>query len=101
MHCRTVAHDWARWMDEHGAGVRSVGVTLDDVPTGRRFASQSGWLLEVVSVAGPPGRDELWPVAARTPWVWLLDSRGVLRYQGHGQELDQLTRALRQLVGQS
>lgn len=95
VHCHAVAPMWAdHFSADNQPVVRRVAVTNDVVESGVAYAERFGWEVEVLSVQDmKPGSREH-SLLSRTPWVFVFDSVGVLRYQGHGSRLDQMMRAI-------
>jgi len=96
-HCHAVAPKWADHFtadNDEEPVLRRVAVTNDVVDSGVAYAERFGWEIDVLSVQGmEPGSREH-SLLSRTPWVFVFDSIGVLRYQGHGSRLDQMMQAI-------
>ena len=97
VHCHTVAPDWADHFSEdrdNGHTLRRVAVTNDSVNPAVAYAERFRWNVEVLSVQElRPGSRE-YSLLYRTPWIFVFDSIGVLRYEGHGSRLDDMMQAV-------
>lgn len=99
-HSRTWGPEWARHFDQVGAvdnGVRRIVLTLEGPSSGQSFAEQFGWEAELLSVAGLGQQHRLYSLVSRTPWVFVFDAHGVLRFDGHGGQLEQVEAAVSRL----
>jgi hypothetical protein len=94
IHCQSVAAAWGSWMNTPRSGVTVVAITMDETEVGQRFADQWGWQVPVVSLIPDDWSSPVSQLVRRTPWAWVLDSDGVIRYQGHGGDLEALADAL-------
>jgi len=93
-----VAPEWAkRFGAPVGSGMRRIAVSRARPAAAAAYGKGAGWQVEVISVAQlePTAQGRL--LASRTPWVFVFDSSGVLRYDGHGDDLGGAERALRAL----
>ena len=97
VHCHAVAPEWAEHFSANrnvGSVVHRIAVTNDSVESGVAYAERFGWKVDVLSVQElTPGSWE-YSLLSRTPWVFVFDSFGVLRFQGHGSRLDQMMQAI-------
>ncbi len=80
------------------SNVRRIAVTSDAPAAASQYAAQFGWQVELLSLAQPDHADQARSLTSRTPWLFVFDSRGVLRLQAHGSELEQLA-LLPEIVG--
>lgn len=99
-HSRTWGPEWARHFDEaraSNAGVRTILLTLDSPSSGQDFADRLGWEAELLSVHGLSPQQREFSLVSRTPWVFVFDSDGVLRFDGHGSQLGQVEAAVSRL----
>jgi len=86
-YCVEVAPDWAEWFQSE-TEVEIVVVTRDGVDRAALYSAAHGWEEPPVTVAlGDPARSEGFLVS-RTPWLFLFDADGALRYQGPGADLE-------------
>lgn len=100
-HSRSWGREWARHFDQVQAidsGVRRIALTVDSPSSGQGFADHFGWEVELLSVAGLSPRRRAYSLVARTPWVFVFDSDGVLRFGGHGSELEQVNAVVSRLL---
>jgi len=96
--CDSVAPLWKRWTRESRSRVRVVAIASGEPSAALRYTDAHGWkfgeLIVVDSgVTGVLGRQ----LTRKTPWLFLFDSSGTLRYSGHGNEVG----AVDSLVGLS
>lgn len=94
-----VSREWAKRFDAPvRSGVRRIAVSQARPAAAAAYAKGAGWQVEVISVAQlePAAHGRI--LAARTPWVFVFDSAGVLRHHGHGNDLGAVGRALRALA---
>jgi hypothetical protein len=87
--CDSVAPRWKSWTGAIGRRVVVVGISSGEPSAALRYAHAHGWKLgELIvvdsAVTGVLGRQ----LTRKTPWLFLFDSRGVLRYSGHGNEVE-------------
>ncbi len=100
-HSRSWGPEWARHFDQVQAsdsGVRRIALTLDGPSSGQDFAKHLGWEVEFLSVIGLSPQRRVYSLVARTPWVFVFDSDGVLRFDGHGSELKQVDAVVSRLL---
>jgi hypothetical protein len=94
--CDSVAPHWRLWTNGIGSQIRVVGVVSADPAAALRYTHAHQWRLADLivvdsAVTGVLGRQ----LTRKTPWLFLFDSAGVLRYSGHGNEhavIDSLVR---------
>ena len=101
VHSRSWGREWARHFGQVQAidsGVRRIALTLDGPSSGQDFAKHFGWEAEFLSVAGLSPRQREYSLVARTPWVFVFDSDGVLRFDGHGGQLKQVNAVVSRLL---
>lgn len=99
---RTWGPEWGRHFDQVRAidgGVRRIALTLDSPSSGQDFAKHFGWEVDFLSLAevSPLEGNNSHSLVSRTPWVFVFDSNGVLRFDGHGSELELLEAAVSRL----
>ena len=100
VHCHAVAPEWA----EHFAAdhndwpvVQRIAVTNDSVAPAVAYAERFGWDVHVLSMRDLTPADREFSLFSRTPWVFVFDSAGVLRFDGHGRRLGQMVQAIEAL----
>lgn len=86
--CDSVAPRWKRWTGEVGNRAAVVGIASGDPLAALEYTRAHGWKIgELIVVdstmTGMLGRQ----LTRKTPWLFLIDSRGILRYSGHGNEV--------------
>lgn len=86
--CDSVAPRWKTWTREVGNRAHLVGIASADPSAAFRYVHGHGWkLAELIVVdstlTGVLGRQ----LTRKTPWLFLFDSAGALRYSGHGNEV--------------
>lgn len=97
VHCHPVAPEWAKRFSadrNNGSAVRSVAVTSDSIEPAVAYAERFGWTVDVLSVQELAPQSREYSLVSRTPWVFVFDSIGVLRYEGHGSRLDNMMKAI-------
>jgi len=99
-HSDRVALAWeAHFADGLGdSSVRRIAITSDAPTAADQYAAQFGWQVELLSLVSPDHPTQLRSLTSRTPWLFVFDSRGVLRLEAHGSELKQLA-LLPEIVG--
>ena len=99
-HSDKVAPAWgahfAKGSDD--SSVRRIAVTRDAPAAAAQYAARFGWQVELLSLASSDHPNQARSLTSRTPWLFVFDSRGVLRLQAHGSELEQLA-LLPEIVG--
>jgi len=102
-HSRAQGRAWARHFDRVRTtddGVRRIALTQDSLTTALAFAEHFAWQVEVLSVAGLSLLQREYSLVERSPWVFVFDSRGVLRLHGHGSQLDRIEAAVLRLLSE-
>ena len=100
-HSDTVAPDWTSFLADGSwsAGrARTLAVTRDLPDAALAYAERFAWDVEILSTPDVPPSDIRHSLVSRTPWVFVFDPDGVLRFQGHGEELDLVERAVAALA---
>jgi len=77
-----------------GSLVQRIAVTNDSVGPAVAYAEGFGWNVEVLSVEELTPGDRAYSLFSRTPWVFVFDSAGVLRFDGHGRRLEPMMQAI-------
>lgn len=97
VHGHVVAPEWAEHFSADRTDspmVQRIAVTNDSVGPAVAYAERFGWNVEVLSVAELTPADRGYSLFSRTPWVFVFDSAGVLRFDGHGRRLEQMIQAI-------
>ena len=69
-------------------------MTRDSYDAAAAYATRFGWQVELLSVSRLARTDEEYSLISKTPWVFVFDSQGVLRFQDHGGQLERLEGAV-------
>ncbi|MYG81530.1 MAG: redoxin domain-containing protein [Gemmatimonadetes bacterium] len=96
-YCDDVAPAWASHFSRarrEAPAIQRIAVTLDSPEQAAAYAGQFGWQVELLSVLelGETSREQR--LVSRTPWVFIFDADGVLRYNEHGDELERIEQAV-------
>lgn len=97
VHSDTVAEDWARHFAGDGpamTGARTLAVTRATAGAAAAYAQRFAWDVELLSMPNLSRSDMKYSLVSRTPWVFVFDSEGVLRFQDHGGELERAAQAV-------
>lgn len=100
-HSDTVAEDWARHFAGGGptmADARALAVTRDTPGAAAAYAERFGWDVELLSMPNLSRSDVKYSLVSRTPWVFVFDSEGVLRFQDYGGELERAAHAVAEMA---
>ena len=111
VHSLEVAPKWAvHFAEEQPAEGRSddasetrrIAVTRENQEVATAHAQRFGWSVPATSLldaaSNTRARQDIHAsLLSRTPWVFVFDSDGVLRYHGHGADLEGLARSVRAL----
>jgi len=101
VHSDTVASDWTSFFADRtwGAdGIRTLALTRDLPGPAASYAERVGWDVDLLSAPDAVPPDIRHSLVSRTPWVFVFDSRGVLRFQDHGGELDLVEQAVESIA---
>lgn len=74
-------------------------MTLEDPETAALYSKRFGWNVDVLSTTQLALGDREVSLVDRTPWLFVFDFAGVLRYQGHGADLEQMETVARSIAG--
>lgn len=95
--CDDVAPEWASQFATQAAAspaIRRIAVTRDLPGPAATYAERFGWQVDLLSVAQPAQAGRESSLVSKTPWVFVFDSDGVLRFQDHGAELQRMEEAI-------
>lgn len=101
VHSDTVASDWTSFFADGtwGAdGIRTLALTRDLPGPAVSYAERFGWDVDLLSTPDAVPSDIRHSLVSRTPWVFVFDAGGVLRFQGHGGELDLVEQAVESIM---
>lgn len=95
-----VAREWTKRWDAPPMGprVRRIAVSHALPATAAAYARRADWKIEVLSVAHLEPTALGYVLASRTPWVFVFDAAGILRYHGHGNDPSAVDRSVRALA---
>ena len=100
VHSHAVAPEWAEHFSaDHTDSpmVQRIAVANDAVVPAVAYAERFGWNVDVLSMGDLTPADREFSLFSRTPWVFVFDSAGVLRFDGHGRRLGQMIQAIEAL----
>ncbi len=94
--CDDLAPEWASHFATPPASssIRRIAVTRDLPGLAASYAERFGWQVDLLSVAQLARADRESSLVSKTPWVFVFDSDGVLRFQDHGAELQRMEEAI-------
>ena len=95
--CDDVAPAWGRHFTTAVSGtssVRRIALTRDLPATAAGYAQRFGWQVDLLSVSQLGDTSREYSLVSRTPWVFVFDSDGVLRFHDHGAELERIDQAI-------
>jgi len=102
--CDTVAPEWAAHFaagDPKAASVRRIAVTREVRGPAATYAQQFNWDIDLLSVSGFAEMSPEAFLVSRTPWVYVFDPDGVLRFHAHGAEVEHLDQAVAEIASLS
>ena len=102
--CDTVAPEWAAHFaagDPRAAPVRRIAVTRELPGPAATYAERFTWNIDLLSVSGFEETSPEAFLVSRTPWVYVFDPDGVLRFHGHGAELERVDHAVAEITSVS
>lgn len=86
--CDSVAPRWKRWTEEIGGREHVVAIASGDPSTALRYTRAHGWKIADLIVVDSAFTDVLGrQLTRKTPWLFLFDHTGALRFSGHGNEV--------------
>lgn len=92
--CAEAAPHWREWLGE-SRPFRIVAITSDSIGSALGYVGEHDWSTDVLSVAGADATSLEGQLTGRTPWAYLVDAGGAIRYQGNGADLTEVDRAYR------
>lgn len=102
--CDAVAPAWAAHFaaeDPNAAPVRRIAVTREVPEPAATYAQQFNWDIDLLSVSGFAETGPEAFLLSRTPWVYVFDPDGVLRFDAHGADLEHVDRAVAEVTSVS
>ena len=100
--CDDVAPKWRHHFATAGSGapgVRRIALTTDLPSSAARYARRFGWQVDLLSISRLAETSPEYSLVSRTPWVYVFDSDGVLRFHDHGAELERIEQAVEAIFG--
>ena len=99
--CDTVAPEWAAHFatgDTKTAPIRRIAVTREVPGPAAIYAQRFNWDIDLLSVSGfaEPSPEAF--LVSRTPWVYVFDPDGVLRFHAHGAEVEHVDQAVAEIA---
>ena len=90
-YCDDVAPEWAYHFGKQGGKrIRRVAITRDRPDVAASYAERFGWDVRILSMPDMAATDRRSFLLSRTPWLYVFDHDGTLRFQGHGSALDRM-----------
>ena len=93
----TVAPDWAVHLSTPDSAVRSIrriALTRGLPGPAGHYAERFGWQVNPLSVSQLAETGPEYFLVSRTPWIFVFDSNGMLRFHDHGSELERVDEAI-------
>ena len=97
IHSHTVASNWAEHFSaalNNDVGVRRFAITDASTDAAYEYAKRFRWSVDVVGVRPSALAHREYALVSRTPWVFVFDSNGILRFEGHGNALELVGRVV-------
>lgn len=82
------------------SGVDEAGLPAVDPASAHAFAKNFHWNVDIRSMVGVSAREKQHGLVSRTPWVFVFDSEGVLRMEGHGNRVAEADETVSFLLSQ-
>ncbi len=93
-HSAVAGPAWAEWSRSAGRHVRVLPVATAGADAAVAFAEDQGWEAPVLTVRSGAADRLGDALTRRTPWVFVLDERGVIVAEGHGSRVGELAARL-------
>jgi hypothetical protein len=93
-HSAVAGPTWAEWTRSAGGHVRVLAVSAGGADAAVAFAEDQGWEAPVLTVRSGAADRLGDALTRRTPWVFVLDERGVIVSEGHGSRVGELAAPL-------
>ncbi len=94
-HCLDLAPLWKDWTQTSGTQARLVAVSSEAQEVADAFVSKHGWNAAVLTVDATVSGSPNHTLTSRTPWVFALDSEGVILAEGHGKNIAEIAAVLK------
>ena len=99
--CDAVVPEWAAHFaaaDPKTTPVRRIAITRERPGPAATYAQQFNWDIDLLSVSGFAETSPEAFLVSRTPWIYVFDSKGVLRFHAHGAEVEHVDRAVAEIA---
>jgi hypothetical protein len=93
-HTATVSSEWARWTAGAPSDVEVLAISADGLAGAVTYAKTHRWNAAVGSIPEWAESAVSRAMLGRTPWIFLLDELGLVRFDAHGAHLAQLDSAV-------
>lgn len=100
VHTEAVQKEWRAWLGSHRS-IRSIAVARDSIGSARAYRDAQRWDLHVFSLDDPRPDTPEHALAARSPWLFVFDHAGALRWEGHGARIAEVEEVLMTLATSS
>lgn len=97
VHCDTVAPIWKEWV-ARSPSVTVVGITDNTREIAEAYVEHHGWRIPAVILPEASRTNIERYLLSRTPWIFVVSTRGELLYQGHGADVEGLDAGLARAV---
>lgn len=93
--CDLLAEEWREWL-ETPRPVHVIAISGESIIAAGAYAEKHGWNVNVLALDNSPSSNPHLALIHRTPWLFLVDPQGVLRYEGHGSNLSVIDEMIRE-----
>jgi len=94
-HCTDVASLWRDWLQAQRGDAQAVAVSREAQEVAEAFADKNGWSAPTWTVDASESGTPNHTLTTRTPWVFVLDSEGVVLAEGNGRNIIEITAILK------
>lgn len=88
-YCGEVAPAWREWLRANDQ-FEVIALSRDSFSVAEQYLRAHELGVEVLSVAENHGASPERYIVSRTPWIFLFDATGTLRFEGNGQNINDL-----------
>jgi hypothetical protein len=86
--CDSVAPRWKRWSERVTGRLKVVALTAAEPPAALGYVHSHQWQVHVLlTVDSARTGDLARQLTRKTPWFFLIDRTGALRFSGHGNDI--------------
>ncbi len=89
-HCARVAPVWQDWLEDHRRDVRALAVSSESLESARAYVAEHHWGTEIRTVSAAQLGGAGHALTSRTPWLFVIDTAGVILAEGHGSRIVEL-----------